>query len=584
MQNKILKILIQIIGSCSDKSRIRLLILFFLTILASFFEACSLASLLPFLNTLTGNSNQFNEISIVGVSLLKIFGFNVENILLTSTLIFSAAILIAASLRILTLWLQVYTGAQIGEEISGKVYLRILHQSYQDHIERHSSDVISIIVMKINVLVGSILIPSLAIASSVSMVIAIMATLIYIDPAVAICAFIILSIIYVCIFAAYKKSISDDSRLVNVLQGNLIKLLQEGLGGIRDVILNSAHNYYYLAFKNIDMQLRMANARVQFLSGSPRFIIECFGTILIITLTYYLAKKNTEFSSAIPVIGALALGLQRLLPLLQTIYANFMAIRGNLDSALSVMNILNQSVGLTDNPNGEVGIEFNESILLKNVSYRYIGSESLVLNDLNLKINKNTSLGIVGETGSGKSTLIDLIMGLLEPSKGSLFIDNIQVVGHNIGAWRKNISHVPQAIFLADTTIAENIALTSTIDIKRVIEVCEIAQIAEFISTLPRGYYTKVGESGFKLSGGQRQRIGIARALYKNSKLLILDEATSALDANTEKLVMDGISSFKNDLTLIIVSHRLTTLDHCNEIISLSNGQVISGEPYNNLN
>ena len=312
---------------------------------------------------------------------------------------------------------------------------------------------------------------------------------------------------------------------------------------------------------------------------------------LIALLAYSLSSSEDGLLAALPVLGAIALGAQRLLPVLQIMYSSFSAIRGGLEVLNDVLNLLDQErleykdVGL------DFKINFKHSISLENMEFRYQENLPLVLENISIDIPKGARIGFIGLTGSGKSTLLDIIMGLLFCSKGNLLIDGKKIDVTNNVHWQKNIAHVPQSIYLSDNSISENIAFGipyEEIDHKRVKNVAKCAQIDKTIESLKEKYQTHVGERGARLSGGQIQRIGIARALYKNTDVIILDEATSALDNLTELAVINAIEDLEKDITIIMVAHRLTTLKKCQKIIELKDGKILRSGTYkeitNNIN
>jgi ATP-binding cassette subfamily B protein len=354
--------------------------------------------------------------------------------------------------------------------------------------------------------------------------------------------------------------------------------MQEGLGGIRDVLLNSLHEVYCNIYRKADINLRRAQARTIFISQSPRYLMEALGMLLIVALAFFLADKPSGVSEAIPKLGALALGAQRLLPALQNIYWAITTIKSSESSLIDVLNLLDQPLPeFAKDEDGE-NIIFLNQIVLENVSFRYASDSPWILQGVNLKINKGDNIGFIGLTGSGKSTLIDLIMGLLEPTSGTISVDGVKLSARNYRSWQKNITHVPQSIFLADSSVKMNIAFgipAQEIEDQRLEAASEQAQISEAIKSWPDGYETYVGERGVKLSGGQRQRIGIARALYKRADIIVFDEATSALDTETENEVMNAIYDFSGKLTMLIIAHRLTTLKNCNLIVELSEGKIL---------
>jgi len=331
--------------------------------------------------------------------------------------------------------------------------------------------------------------------------------------------------------------------------------------------------------------LRRAQGSNAFIGGSPRYALEMLGMVLIAGLAYFLAHKPGGVAEALSILAVLAIAAQRMLPLLQQGYLAWANIKGHQASLQDTLALLNQS--MPKNIDGAITpISFEREIKLQDLSFRYISEGAWVCQKLNLVIKKGSRIGLIGPTGSGKSTLIDLIMALLEPTDGALVIDDQIISVENSRSWQMHLAHVPQAIYLADTSIEENIAFGSPkdkIDAARIRLAARQAQIDSFIETLPEKYETFVGERGVRLSGGQRQRIGIARALYKQADVLIFDEATSALDNETERSVMDAIDGLDRNLTVVIIAHRLTTLQCCDAIIELNAGSIIRSGTYQEL-
>jgi ATP-binding cassette, subfamily B, bacterial PglK len=314
--------------------------------------------------------------------------------------------------------------------------------------------------------------------------------------------------------------------------------------------------------------------------------MEAIGMVLIAGMAYGLSRQTGGIGTALPVLGALALGAQRLLPALQQIYLGWAVITGNQNSLADTIDLLDQPLPSEINEPEPNTLEFKDSIHCDSVRFRYLTDGPWILDGLTLTIAKGTRTGFVGSTGSGKTTTMDLLMGLLDPTEGQILVDGFPITGDRRRSWQRAIAHVPQSIFLADITIAENIAFgfpREEIDMERVREAASQAQIAKFIESQRKGYNELVGEHGVRLSGGQRQRIGIARALYKKSEVLVFDEATSSLDNATEDAVMESIDILNRDLTIIIIAHRLTTVQRCDQIIELAHGKVVAQGPYEQL-
>jgi ATP-binding cassette subfamily B protein len=314
--------------------------------------------------------------------------------------------------------------------------------------------------------------------------------------------------------------------------------------------------------------------------------MESMGMVLIVALAYDLSQEVGGIATALPVLGALALGAQRLLPALQQIYSAWADIVGSYASLVDAIELLDQPLPAELTQPSPAPLLFQSTIRFDGVSFRYSDDGPWVLNGFDLVIAKGARVGFVGSTGSGKSTTLDLLMGLLMPTEGQLLVDGQSISGNLVRAWQQTIAHVPQSIYLADTTLAENIAFgvpPGAIDMDRVRQAARHANISEFIESSPRGYQAYVGEQGIRLSGGQRQRIGIARALYKQADVIIFDEATSALDSETELAVMQAIESLSKDLTLLIIAHRLTTLKNCTQIVELGKGGIKRTRTYQDL-
>jgi len=358
------------------------------------------------------------------------------------------------------------------------------------------------------------------------------------------------------------------------------------LGGIRDVLLDGTQPIYCDIYRRADQQLRHAQGNNIFIGQSPRHAMEALGMVLIAALAYGLSSQTGGIATALPVLGALALGAQRLLPALQQGYGAWVSIAGSRASLADVIELLDQPLPAWVHQAAPAPIVFQDSIHFENVRFRYTDKAPWVLDGIDLTIPKGARVGFVGSTGSGKSTLMDLLMGLLVPTEGGLLVDGQPITGERVIAWQRTIAHVPQSIYLADTTLAENIAFgvpRDAIDLQRVQQAARQAQIADFIESGPDGYNALVGERGIRLSGGQRQRIGIARALYKQASVLVFDEATSALDNATEQSVMDAIETLNRDLTILIIAHRLTTVRHCDTIVEMAHGRVAAQGAYEQL-
>lgn len=545
-------------------------------ILASFAEILSIGSVLPFLAILTNPEHVFTHPN--SQPIIRSMGItDPSQLLLPLTAVFSLAVIVTGFIRLVLLWASTRLSFATGADLSFNIYRRTLYQPFSVHLARNSSEVINGISTKANSVIYNTIFPILNLISSVFLLVAILIALVSADAMVAMSAFGGFGLIYLMVINLTKSQLLVNSQVIALESNNVIKSLQEGLGGIRDVLIDGSQETYCQIYCKADQPLRRAQGSNLFVSSSPRYGMEAMGMLLISALAYSIAQGVNGISNAIPILGALALGAQRLLPALQQAYSSWSMIQGGQASLQDTLNLLDQPLPDYLYKCNLKPLPFSGQIKLKQLSFRYSPQTPWVLKNINLNIVKGSKVGFIGLTGSGKSTLIDIIMGLLEPTNGSLEVDGITILESNQRSWQANIAHVPQAIFLADRTIEENIAFgvpKDQIDLLRVREAAQKAQIDKTIESLPNRYKTFVGERGIRLSGGQRQRIGIARALYKKADIIIFDEATSALDTETERTVMQSIEGLSSDLTLLIIAHRLTTLKNCSQIVELGENGI----------
>jgi len=463
-------------------------------------------------------------------------------------------------------------------ELGTRAFHCALSQPYTAHISRNSSEIISTILSKVSGAVGGTLGALLVFISSQIILLTIVFALIAVDPLMATCSLFSFGGLYALVAFLTKNKLSNASDEISSGSNRVVKILQEGLGGIRDVLLDGAQLIHSEAFQRADANLRSAQASIQLVSVVPRYLLEAVGMITVAIYAYSLSAQPEGFVSTIPIIGALTVGALRLMPLLHQSFSSWALIRGSNEPLKNALDLLDQPfVGDIRLSADWKAINFQRCISLEDVSFRYESQSTYALKNLTLSIPKGSRVGILGSTGSGKSTFVDIVMGLLQPTKGCLKIDGQIVDAANSGAWYKHVAHVPQSIYLSDASVAENIAFglpIEKIDMARVKIVAQQAQLAETIESWSQQYLSKVGERGVRLSGGQRQRIGIARALYKQADVIIFDEATSALDNETEKAVMSSVYGLGEELTIFVIAHRLTTLRECTQIIEIAQGSI----------
>lgn len=568
----------------SKRRQRQFVLLMGLTLVSAFAEVVSLGAVLPFLGILTAPDRVFNYPYVAQVA--RVWGLTTaDQLVLPLTIAFVAAALLAGVLRILLLGVSTRLAFASAADLSMEMYRRTLYQPYKVHLARNSSEVISGITNKVGSAV-TVLSQFMTLISSVVLLVAVTFALIAIDPLIAMVATVAFGTSYGLITWFSRRTLLRNSQRIAHEQTQVIKALQEGLGGVRDVLLDGAQPVYCDIYRRADQPLRHAQSNNAVISQSPRYAMEALGMVLIAALAYGMSRRSGGVATALPVLGALALGAQRLLPALQQAYsawANIVASQASLNDALDLLDQPLSPEMLLPAP---APLAFRDTIRFEQVQFRYTNGSPWVLDGFNLVIAKGSRVGFVGSTGSGKSTTLDLLMGLLSPSGGQLLVDGEAINGPRLRAWQRTIAHVPQSVFLADASLAENIAFgvpQPDIDMNRVRLAARQAQIADFIEQGALGYDALVGERGVRLSGGQRQRIGIARALYKQASVLIFDEATSALDNATEQSVMEAIEGLDRDLTILLIAHRLTTVRRCDTIVELGGGGVVAQGTYDEL-
>ena len=547
------------------------LVLMFVGALA---ELATIGAVIPFLAVAASGATRYSA----AVNFVTTIG----DALGLSTIATAAGILIliaviSAILRLALTWVSHEFVFSAARDLAVKIYNRMLHQPYNYHIIHNTSQTIGGL-EKIQHVMAYVILPTMLAVTAAIMSLFIFIALICVDPVIAVGAGSCFVIIYVSISFFAKGKLHQNSDLIASALTERIQTVQEGLGGIRDVIIDRSQSIFVGKFAKVETRFRRSQSINYFVTAAPRFVVEASGMIVIAVFALFLSGRPGGLLDALPALGALALGAQRMLPLVQQVYVSWSNISGNRASLYELVELLEEPMAPALAGDRVVVVRpFEREIELGDVSYQYPLGDRPALHDISLKIERGERVGVVGKSGSGKSTLVDLLMGLLDPSAGVVQIDGRALDESGKLMWQTQISHVPQAIFLSDSSIAANIAFgsdESELDMPRVQQAAREAEVDEFIMTLPDGYATKVGERGVRLSGGQRQRLGIARALYKRAKVLLLDEATSALDDQTEASVMESISRLSSELTIIVIAHRLSTLRMCNRIVRLHDGRI----------
>ena len=544
------------------------------TVIGAIAEIATIASVLPFVALLTG---QGLPESLSFLRSLPGAG-NSAMAPRTAILLFMAFAVTAGALRLLIAWCTQRFVFRLGHDLAVEVQRRILSQPYSFHIERNSSQVIAA-TEKVDLLVLAVLLQLTYAVSCLFIAAFIVLMLIRIDVSTALVAVSAFGGLYLIVSVKTARRLERNSEVGAHAHDERFKVVQESLGGIRDIIVDSSQSVFVNAFSRIDRQFNDARASTLFIGAAPRSIIEAGGMLIVAGIAILLWVREGSLLPALPVLGGLAVGAFRLLPVLQQLFYSWTIVAGNRAAAGQVLEYLTLPVDGPTDARLTKGLPFQRSIRFENVSFAYRGAKRSVLDCVNATIPFGSRVALVGRTGAGKTTFADLLMGLLSPDEGRILIDDQALDLESRTRWWSSVAHVPQAVFLADTTIARNIAFTSSdedFDINRVRDAARIAQLGDFIDSLPDGLDTRVGERGIRLSGGQLQRLGIARAIYKQAAVLILDEATNALDAETESAVMGALlEDMEPRRTVIVISHRPSAMEMCDLILRVEGSKVV---------
>lgn len=578
----------KLLSLLSPKELKRAGLLLIMIIIMAFIDVIGVASILPFVAVLS-NPGLIDENVYLNTMFQASIIFGVENnqqFLFALGFLVFVLLIVSLTFKALTTYAQLRF-VQMREYTIGKRLVEgYMHQPYSWFLSRHSADLGKNILSEVSQLIKYGFAPLMELIAKGTVTIVIITLLILVDVKLTFIVGLSLTSAYGVIFLLLRKyliNIGSESLENNKLRYSAIV---DAFGATKEVKIRGLEDKYIERFSNSAKTFAKTNASSLVASRLPRFIFEAiaFGGILIIIL--YLIAQVDSFNNALPIISLYVFAGYRLLPALQQIYGSFTQLTfvgPSLNSLYDDIKNLKPVYHYRDSGK----LPFNKSINLKNIQYDYPNSPSSALKDINLNIPFGSNIGLVGTTGSGKTTLVDIILGLLEPQKGTLEIDDKIISKENLRSWQRSIGYVPQHIYLTDDTIAANIAFgvkVEDINLELIKKVSKIANLHEFvINELSRQYETTIGERGVRLSGGQRQRIGIARALYHNPKVLILDEATSALDNKTEQIVMDSMNNLSKNITIILISHRLNTVKNCDAIFKLEKGRLVDQVNFDEL-
>jgi ATP-binding cassette, subfamily B, bacterial PglK len=565
--------LIQLYHLLSRTRRRQLFLTFVVMLAGALAEMLTIGAALSFLLLLSGTKGVVLPAQLKGL----VSATGLDNMVAASLALIAVAV-VAAVIRLALTWLSGRLAGGVGLDLATRIFSRTLRQPYIAFVHQNSSEVLAGL-GKIQLLVAGLLLPTLQFLVGIVVSFAIAVLLFFIHPMVATIVAVVVGLAYALVSLTTRNRLRRNGRVNAETLTMRTKILQEGIGGIRDIILDQSQPVFERQFAEAERRLRRVQTDTNFIASAPRYVVEGAGIIALVLVALIMSRQPGGLAEAIPVIGALALGAQRLLPLLQQAYWGLVQMRGNQALLVDLVALMERPVA-PEPPRSAIAPEqaFARSVSFDHVWFEYQAT-GFALKDVSVTIERGFRIGITGATGSGKSTLLDLLMGLLDPTRGEIRIDGAPLDGTTRSVWQAQIAHVPQSIYLADDSIAANIAfgIEGPIDRERMRAASEAACLTPFLATLPDGEETRVGERGIRLSGGQRQRIGLARALYKGASVLILDEATSALDDETEAAVMRSLDSLVDQVTVIMVAHRKSTLAACNRILRVEHGRVVDG-------
>tara|TARA_B100001057_G_scaffold126366_1_gene125189 strand:- start:57498 stop:59294 length:1797 start_codon:yes stop_codon:yes gene_type:complete len=582
------KLIRHLFSLLTKKQRKQYYALQLLVVLMAVMEIAGVASIIPFM-ALVGNMSQLKQDTLIaqvyqasGISsetqFLFLLGFTVLIMLLIATLISSY-----------TIWTISMFSNKIGAEIADRLYTHYLKQGWLFHASGSSALLTKKIAIESIRVTSGILLPLMHVnAKTILAFLMILSIFIY-DPTVAIIIFTIFAVAYTILFTVVRMRLQRNGKTISAVNEQRFRLMNEGFGGIKDVLLLGRDSDFIKRFNQTGVSLARSLGTNDALGAMPRYIMEliAFGSMIAVVL-YLIAYYEANLGIILPILSVYALAGVKLLPAFQSIYTSIARIKANSAAFESIQGDLDNSQQTKSSilKIDKTTLLPKKHISLENVTFKYPNKEDPALNQLNMSIPVNSVIGIVGPSGSGKSTLVDILLGLIQPQSGQLKIDDDVINNKNRRPWQNTIGFVAQSIFLSEGSIAENVAFgipQDQINFDQVYRALKLAHLDELIDSYQDGIHTKVGERGVQLSGGQRQRIGIARALYYKAEVLVFDEATSSLDGITEKMIMEAIHNFSGQKTIIMIAHRLKTVQKCDQIFFIDKGKVVDKGTYEEL-
>jgi len=557
------------------KIKIEFVYLIILTLFTSLSETITISLMIPLINILIDGSSN----SKIYTDALNFFfkSINSDDLKVIASL-FIISIIITTFLRLKLMWSSIKISNKMATEISANIFEVTLYQPFKNHVNIGSNKIISAMSQKVSIVANVMMACTVAI-TSFTILISILIVLLFNSPLITLISISCFILSYIFLYLISKKKLKQNSIIIAEKFSENIKSIQEGLGSLRDILLGSYQKLYIRNYKNSFFKLQHVSGQNNFISQSPRFLLESFGMILIILIALSVSLYGSD-QTILASIGLLTIGAQRMLPLCQQIYISIANIVGNKQNIIDVYDLLYNNNKNNDKPTScepNENINFINNLKFEKVSFSYL-KDKKIFDNLNLVVLKGSKIGVIGATGAGKSTFLDILMGFLEPSAGMISVDGTQLNYNNINSWKKKIALIPQNIFLTSSSISENITFgeeKNSTDISYLEKCIAYSELEKFIKEKNEGLKFNIGERGSKLSGGQKQRIGIARALYKKKEIIIMDEATNALDEETEKKVLSNIFTNYKNLTIFMSTHNSNNLKLCDKVIELKANKVL---------
>lgn len=550
----------------------------FTALIVSIIEVMSIASIIPFLEVVL-SENMANDNKFVFL-ITEYFKFQTrEELVVFLITIFLSLLFLSSLTKILIVIFVNHIQRKVGSKLSNLMYSSIINNDYLSITKKNSSDFLSVITEKAELTKQSIF-NILNSISSLILLCSLIIFILFITPNFSFLIFILILFIFLLIIFLTKKILSKQSLSQSKSIFERFKIVNETYGIIREIIIDNSQEFFKNKYKKSDDKFRKAQFVIGIISGIPKFIIEYILILIIFIFVYNLLfTYNYNSSHVLPLVSSFAFVAYRSMPLLNNIYSSIAQISGYKESVLEGINLLNEIKLLKkqnheDLTNSNIDLKFNLSLSLKNVNFTYPDNSEKVLKNININLEKGKIYGIKGSSGTGKSTLLNIISGLIIPTQGKLFVDNTLINKEKINLWRNKVSLVSQSNFFLDETIFENLTISSNINDEQKLNLLvnsslKTSVLEDFIKNLPNGVHSKIGDNAVRISGGQKQRLAIARALCKKPECLMLDESTSGLDIENEQKLIENLINIKSKMLIVLVSHKKQTLEFCDEIIDL---------------